>query len=82
MVKIRLLNDGGYRGFVNAQFPMIVELSEDDYESSFNGIDIKISALEHYCREAGEETDDYAGDTSDSSLYFSRHSDEYEFIHE
>lgn len=80
-MKIKLLNDGGYRGFINATFPIIVELQDDDYCSSFSGIDVKISALGgNYCEEEGKETEDYAGDTADGTLYFSYKMCEYEVI--
>lgn len=78
-MKIKLLNEGGYRGFVNAVFPIILELDDDEYSKYYSyGFDIKMSAIPYYSPECGAG-EDYQG-SSDDSLYFSLVSKECEVI--
>lgn len=83
-MKIKLLNDGGYRGFVNALFPVVLDLDDDEFSKYYNyGFDIKMSAIPYYMPSHGvgsDFDDDYAGDSSGDSLYFSLVSKECEVI--
>lgn len=78
-MKIKLLNNGGYRGFVGATFPIVLDLPDEDFSvwslrhGKINGLNIKKEILPFYREEAGMDTDDYAGDCgeNDTTLYFS-----------
>lgn len=72
-MKIKLLHNGGYRGFVNAKFPLTMHLKDDEFEnwSSDYGIDIKMDAIPYYVKSAGAATeDDCRFDSEDDLLYF------------
>lgn len=80
-MKIKLLKNGGYRGFVNATFPLIIDLKDDEFENwiSDYGIDIKMDAIPFYVKSAGAATeDDCRFDSEDNLLYFTPR--EYEVI--
>lgn len=80
-MKIKLLNDCGYRGFVNAKFPMLIDLKDDEFEDYCGlGFDIKTSAIPYYSPECGIGDDDYNQDSEDDYLYFSLVSNECEVI--
>lgn len=83
-MKIKLLHNGGYRGFVNAVFPVILDLDDGEYSKYYGyGFDIKMSAIPYYMPSrgvGGDFDDDYAGDSSGDSLYFSLVTKECEVI--
>lgn len=78
-MKIKLLNNGGYHGFVGATFPIVLDLKDEDFSvwslrhGTINGLKIKKEVLPFYNEEAGMATDDFAGDCdeNDTTLYFS-----------
>lgn len=79
-MKIKLLHNGGYRGFVNAIFPLVIDLKDEDFEdwTIDDWIDIKMNEIPYYVKSAGAATEDYHGDSSDDSLCFMPN--EYEVI--
>ena len=72
MLKVRLLNDGGYGDMENVKFPVIVEWL-------YSGVDIEISGSELI--KVGANNDDEVWD-DDYEYYFSLLSGEWEAINE